>query len=330
MSRKLSMHTYNYQMCELRESTSSRFKWMRDVRCVNSFKTHKHRYFLMSSNINISSSSTSHSIWKLFQHNCARFTNVMQSCLEYAKNNKIDLILIQESWIRDQKTISHSNYTCIISRISNKRARVCSFVSKTNHKLSCTYQVNIINDSDCQILQISIENLRNLKLINLYNEKDENLIYTNDQILSNLKLSFTDQILLYEDFNAHHSWWNSRIQNSTRTKNLRKWTKSHKCKLMNITNEYTFIQNFNIIAKLIIDLTFANENVASLIFNWCVDLESIESDHEIIRFVIIISHAQMNQWNSIEMSNQYNVEKADWNKFNDYLKSHFSFIQLKL
>ena len=69
----------------------------------------------------------------------------------------------------------------------NKRAKVCAFVSKTNRKLNCTYRVDIVNDSDCQILQISIDNLRNLKIINLYNEKDENSIYTNDRIFSELK-----------------------------------------------------------------------------------------------------------------------------------------------
>ena len=130
----------------------------------------------------------------------------------------------------------------------NKRARICAFVSKTNRKLNCTHRIDILNDSDCQILQISIENLRNLKLINLYNEKDEDLIYTNDRILSDLKFDSTNQILLCEDFNAHHSWWNSRIQNPIRTTELIEWTKFHKCKLINISNEYTFIRNSRTVA----------------------------------------------------------------------------------
>lgn len=281
----------------------------------------------MSTHINTSSSSTSFSNLKIIQHNCARSTNVMQSCLEYAKNNEIDLILIQEPWTKDQKTISHSNYSCIISQILNKRVRVCAFVSKTNRKLNCTYRVDIINDSDCQILQISIENLRNLKLINLYNEKDENLIYTNDRILPELKFESTDQIVLCEDFNAHHSWWNSRIQNSIRTKELIEWTKLHKCKLINISDEYTFIRNSRTVAKSVIDLTFASENIESLISNWYVDFESTGSDHEIIRFDIIINFDQMNQLNSIEMSNRFNVAKADWNKFNDHLKNQSNVTQ---
>jgi hypothetical protein len=152
-----------------------------------------------------STTLTSTSNLKIIQHNCARFTNVMQSCLEYAKNNQIDLILIQESWTRNQKTTSHSNFPYIIPQISNKRAKVCAFASKTNRKLNWTYRVDILNDSDCQILQISIENLRNLKLVNLYNEKDENSIYTNDRILSDLKFDSRDKILLCENFNAHHS-----------------------------------------------------------------------------------------------------------------------------
>ena len=44
---------------------------------------------------------------KFIQHNCAKSTNAMISCLEYALSNQIDIVLFQEPWTRDQKTISH-------------------------------------------------------------------------------------------------------------------------------------------------------------------------------------------------------------------------------
>ncbi len=73
----------------------------------------------------------------------------MQSCLEYAIINKYDIILLQELWVRKKKTISHSNFICIILKVLNYRARVAIFVIKTNRKLVYTSRVNIINDLNC-------------------------------------------------------------------------------------------------------------------------------------------------------------------------------------
>ncbi len=85
---------------------------------------------------------------KFLQHNCMKLTNVMQSCLEYVIINKYDIVLLQESWVREKKIISHFNFICIILKVLNYRARVVIFVIKTNRKLVCTSRVNIINDSD--------------------------------------------------------------------------------------------------------------------------------------------------------------------------------------
>ena len=86
---------------------------------------------------------------KFLQHNCMKLTNVMQSCLEYATINKYDIVLLQESWVREKKIILHSKFICIILKVLNYRARVIIFVIKTNRKLVYISRVNIINDSDC-------------------------------------------------------------------------------------------------------------------------------------------------------------------------------------
>ena len=95
----------------------------------------------------------------------------MLSCLEYATLNKYDIVLLQEPWVRDEKTISHPNFTCIIPKVLNYRARVAIFVTKMNKKLVCTPRSDIINDSDCQIIDVSINDIKNLKIVNIYNEK---------------------------------------------------------------------------------------------------------------------------------------------------------------
>ena len=48
---------------------------------------------------------------KFIQNNCAKSTNAMISCLEYAVLNQIDIVLFQKPWTRDQKTISHPSFT---------------------------------------------------------------------------------------------------------------------------------------------------------------------------------------------------------------------------
>ena len=71
------------------------------------------------------------------------------------------------------------------------------------------------------------------------------------------------------------------------------------------------------VSKSIIDLTFSNqENVQ----NWAIDSEAATgSDHEIIKFKIIA--AENNTINSLSTAVKYNVKKADWQEFSQYLKN---------
>jgi len=115
---------------------------------------------------------------KIVQHNCRKFTNVMQIILETSTKNSIDIVLIQEPWINhienaNNYTISHSNYICIIPKIANKNSRVAAFINKCNKRLICTPRIDIIEDPDVQILEISINDINNMKIINIYNQKNQ-------------------------------------------------------------------------------------------------------------------------------------------------------------
>ena len=141
------------------------------------------------------------------QHNDVKFTNVMQSLLQYAVKCKINIVLIQKPWIQKNKLISHSNFINIISNINNTRSRVCTFVPKQNSKLMCISKIDIINDSDLQILEIVIKNIRNLKLINIYNEKsitNDDAQYIIDHLFFTLKFGNEIKLILNENMNAHH------------------------------------------------------------------------------------------------------------------------------
>ena len=76
------------------------------------------------------------------------------------------------------------------------------FVSKSA-KLNCTSKYDISNDSDIQVLDISL-NIKNFMIFNIYNKKDqdENQEYTIEQRLTSIDIS--EKAIICEKFNAHH------------------------------------------------------------------------------------------------------------------------------
>lgn len=356
---------------------------------------------------------------KLIQHNCARSQNVMTSLLEYAVQNRIDIVMIQEPYydVQRQLTISHPSYQSILSRIPGIRSRVVTYVARFKPELQCTYREDLIKDADMQIMNISNNSVKELYLINVYNEKEQrqlnqssqnqqlnqlteyqqlNQFNTTDQ-LSQLSLNSTDQsnqfnqlsldkgdyisqfdqnsqlsqlnqlgqsdqlinsnsdanqlnqtnqiietnqfnsinqytidrllaklnlqsksIIIGGDMNSHHNWWNSRIQHAQRAENLIKWVHLHKCELLNQVDQVTFCRKHqNAFSESIIDLTFTNcQNV----MNWSIDQNAATgSDHEVIRFDIIVAENQA--INSLSTAIKYNIKKADWKKFDQYLQT---------
>ena len=116
---------------------------------------------------------------KFAQHNCWKSINVMQSILKHVKTNLVNLLLIQKSWIWNDENhnnmiISHSNFTCIILRIKIYKSRVTAFVNKCRKELKYILKIDLINDLDIQILNISINDLKNVKIVNIYNQKTQN------------------------------------------------------------------------------------------------------------------------------------------------------------
>ena len=100
--------------------------------------------------------------------------------------------------------IFHSNFTCIISKIKKYKSRVVTFVNKCKKKLKCISKIDLINDSDIQILNISINDLKNVKIVNIYNEKSQNPDSQTKTIDHLLDIIIENSILTCENFNAHH------------------------------------------------------------------------------------------------------------------------------
>ena len=170
------------------------------------------------------------------------------------------------------------------------------------------------------MLDIS-SNVENFMIFNIYDEKNQekNQKYTIERKL--ILLDIFEKAIIYEGFNAHHSWWNSKIQNSVRANALISWKSRFNCELINILNEMTYI------SQSVFNLTFATLKIAENIFDWAINNEIVtKSDHDVIAFNLLSKNAQKV---IISLNTSYNVQKADWNNFIKNLQSNHASTELK-
>ncbi len=195
----------------------------------------------------------------------------MHAYMKFAKN-KTDIVILQESWMKDENiTISHSSFTCIKSNVQNTYVRVLIFVVKNAKKFTCTSRSDIVNSEDMQAISIANNKIqRRILLFNIYNEKSQNAddeqSYTIEQELAKVMLNSEQKVIIIEDFNAHHSWWNAKISNFIRTKALINWVNLHKCNLIN-TSDINIYHNYSSQLSSILDLAFASKNMRNHIKN---------------------------------------------------------------
>ncbi len=149
----------------------------------------------------------------------------MHACMKFAKN-KTDIVILQESWMKDENiTISHSSFICIKSNVQNTHVKVLIFVAKNAKKFTCTSRSDIVNSEDMQAISIANNKIqREILLFNIYNKKSQNAddeqLYMIERELAKVMLNSEQNVIIIEDFNAHHSWWNAKISNFIRTKVL--------------------------------------------------------------------------------------------------------------
>src|SRR4030095_14651400 len=165
--------------------------------------------------------------------------------------------------------------------------------------------------------------LKLIQLINLYNEKGlgNNSDYT---VKRSLQYLVPDKrTIISGDFNAHHSWWNSKISSPTRCEELTPWLGKYGFELKNAKDIATFHRK-NAYNHSIIDLTFATKDIESQV-EWYIEEEACSgSHHEILRISIAIELTEY-LIDPIK-EDRYNLEKADWKKFKEILLLLFNHI----
>src|SRR5205809_2884166 len=116
----------------------------------------------------------SHSKISIMQHNTAKTSDIMHSCLETAVKQAINFVLIQEFSIRFENniaiTVFYSVYHCILSTYSyNIKSRVAIFAKKLSNYKFC-HRTDLTTDSDIIIINVSDSNVKTFQIINIYNE----------------------------------------------------------------------------------------------------------------------------------------------------------------
>ncbi len=246
----------------------------------------------------------------------------MHACMKFAKI-RTNIVILQESWMKDENiTISHSSFICIKSNIQKTQVRVLIFVAKNVKKFICTSRSDIVNSEDIQAIMIANDKISNeILLLNIYNEKAQNAkkkqSYMIERELAKIRLNDDQKVIIAEDFNVHHSWWNAKIANLIRTKALVNWVRMHDCNLINTLNINTYHSYFERL-RSVIDLAFASRSVQNYIKNWHVNEDAnTEFDHEVILFMIVTEKMKLVE-NSLNAS--YNLQKVNWKKFNMHLQ----------
>ena len=139
--------------------------------------------------------------------------------------------------------------------------------AKKSSRFQFCQRSDICSDTDIIIIDIN-DSLNSktevIQLINIYNEKslaENNNEWTVKRSLQNI-ISAKNTIIC-EDFNSHHSWWNSAVSDSDSRKaaNLVKWLKNHQFDLQNESDNETFHKD-NLTRASVIDLTFSTKNIS--------------------------------------------------------------------
>ena len=276
---------------------------------------------MSQNNANDKSFVNTSNIW-ILQHNYAKSTQIMHACMKFAKN-KTDIVILQESWMRDENiTISHLLFICIKSNVQNTHVRVLIFVMKNTKKFTCTSRSDIVNNEDMQAISIANNKIqKEILLFNIYNEKSWNAndkqLYIIERELAKVMLNSEQKIIIIEDFNAYHSWWNAKISNFIITKVLINWINLRKCNLINTSDINTY-HSYSDQLSSILDLAFASKNMCNHIKNWHIDENAnTEFDHEVILFTIVMKKMKLIE-NSLNAS--YNLQKVNWKDFNEHLQ----------
>jgi hypothetical protein len=255
---------------------------------------------------------------RIVHANTNRDIQAMESLLEYAVQKKVDILLIQEPWIfrdretayKDCRSINHPSFPALLpSHDDETRPRTLVYTSRL-----LQLQINPIrlDDPDCQSLEIRDSKGATIQVVNLYNEKDRQGVWTVDRCLYDLPL--LPETLLVGDFNTRHQSWDpTSLKNSPPEDTLYSWIEDNYLLLRNAPGTGTFYRP-HMEALSVLDLTLTKGSLSRQELNW--HTIEIGSDHLAIGITIPAITSRLKTFPVIQA---YDTKKADWELFRSQL-----------
>jgi hypothetical protein len=207
---------------------------------------------------------------------------------------KFDILLIQEPWIGEIRNgnrgpPAHKAWQPIIpiqTIRKGDRPRILTYARHNRSDIKITMRSDIAIDPDFQILEVTQKPHPPIFIINLYNGKDTNNIYTIDR-LKQIPVPQQQMAIYTGDWNIHHTNWS--LDGSTRGQATqhKNWLDENNLTLINTPDVPTWQSNSG--QQSILDLTFTNAPASnnSIIKDWQVNHElSFASDHFPITWTI--------------------------------------------
>jgi hypothetical protein len=115
----------------------------------------KPRLWLQVLQLSMNSTPYSPNKLNILVPNCAKSTNIVQSLLNTSAG-KVDILLLQDPSYRNISIVCHPNFLSILPPTTARVSRTMAYISKLNPYLKVTPPPDISNDSDLQVLDISI------------------------------------------------------------------------------------------------------------------------------------------------------------------------------
>jgi hypothetical protein len=262
---------------------------------------------------------------RLVQANTNRGIQATESLLEYAVQKRVDILLIQEPWIfrdketgyKDCRSINHPSFTALLPPHDDEtRPRTLVYTSRL-----LQLQINPVrlDDPDCQTLEVRDSKGARIQVVNLYNEKDRQGVWTVDRCLYNLPL--LPNSLLVGDFNTRHQSWDpTSSNNGLREDTLYSWIEDNCLLLRNAPGVGTFYRT-HMEAPSVLDLTLTKGALSRQELNWhTID---IGSDHLAVGMTIPATTSRLGNLPDIQA---YDTRKADWDLFRSHLLQEASVV----
>ena len=272
--------------------------------------------------MNLQSRST-HNKFRIMQQNLRKSvtaTDEAKEVLDSFKNNKVDIVLVQEPYCFSKKVIFNS-YSKIFYKVNNDN-NPSNAIIIMNPNLSATFHDDLSNDF---CTTISVQTKRScINICNFYIQPNK-LSSTHITFIQNILLQFQNKpLLLCGDFNARSQIWHDRISN----RSGRLFADIFNNNNLHIHNDQSNTFE-NAQGSSIIDLTISNAHLTAMIQNWNCQNHVTLSDHSTITFDININNDSLVS-NRIFSTWKYSEHNPNWDLFRSVAEPNLQSLNTEL